>query len=78
MGKQETGVEKVTKLYKEQMEKVITIEREIRDIKEKLKDTDITHEQYISMERRLMHVENEHRCEMYIARGMSLAREELF
>lgn len=77
MNKQETGFEKVDKLYREQMEKVITIEREIRDIKKKLQDKDISHTQYISMERRLQLIENEHKCEMYIARGMSLAREEL-
>ena len=77
MHTQETGYEKVDKLYREQMEKVIRLEREIRDIKTRLQDEGIVHTKYISMERRLRLVENEHKCEMYIARGMSLAREEL-
>lgn len=69
---------KVSKLYREYCENVSIFKNEIREIKDKLRDKNITHNQYLDLKAKLQFAEEACVFQENIARGINLAREELF
>ena len=70
-------IEKISKLYRENLKYTDDIRNEIIHVKEKIKDTTITHVEYVKFERRLKYLENNHSAQLNKIDGISLAREAL-
>jgi len=72
-------IEKVSKLYRSQLDYVNSLKLEIADLKEQIYigNKSLPHNEYKKLERRLKMTESEYEIEVYVAKGMFLAREEL-
>ena len=70
-------IETVSKLYRDNLKYAEDLRREKNKIKEKIKDTTITHVDYVKFERRLKYLENNHSAQLNKIDGISLAREAL-
>ena len=71
-------IEKISKLYRENLKYTDDIRNEIIHVKEKIKDTTTTHVEYVKFEDRLKYLEDDYTTQMYKTQGISLAREALF
>ena len=70
-------IEKISKLYRENLKYTDDIRNEIIHVKEKIKDPTLTHVEYVNLERRLKYLENNHSAQLNKIDGISLAREAL-
>lgn len=72
-------IEKVSKLYKSQYEKAKDVERKMLHVKKQLSEEskNLSHYEYKKLERRLALYKNDYEVELWMAKGMFLAREEL-
>lgn len=72
-------IEKVSKLYRSQLDYVNSLKLEIADLKEQIYigNKSLPHNEYKKLELRLKLTESECEMEVYVARGIFHAREEL-
>lgn len=67
-------------MYRSQLDYVNSFKLEISNLKEQIYvgNESLPHNEYKKLERRLKLIESEYEVEVYVARGMFLAREGLF
>lgn len=70
-------VEIINTLYRERLKESNDLEREIRDIKEKLKDKTIPYNDYCNLQSKKMRLERDYPVLLYSAQGMSTIREAI-
>ena len=70
-------IEKISKLYRENLKYAEYLRKEKNKIKDTMKNPTLTHVEYVNLENRLKFLENNHSAQLSKIDGISLAREAL-